>query len=100
MSAKELFTKERMVYGIIIALIPVIGGYFTARVGASTETAEQLDDFRLEMTREVGDMKGDVQTLKALNPVLEKRLDSMDRKLESMDGSLQSLTSKLLNENK
>lgn len=89
MSLANIFTKERVVYGIIISLIGLFGTMYTARTQASSATEEVLNNFRLETTKEIGAVKGDVQTLQSINKGIEKRL-------EGIESSLNTITSVLL----
>lgn len=86
----KIFTRERAIYGIILALITVVGSIYTAKLQASDQTTEALSAFKVETAKELGVIKGDVQTAKAINM-------EVSRRLENIEGSLQTLSSYILN---
>lgn len=86
METDKIFTKERVIYGILLSIIGMFGTYITAIVSSS----KPLDAFRVEVTKEIGSIKAEVQTNKAVN---EQQYKEINRRLESIDGSLNTLTS-------
>lgn len=45
---------KALMAGIVLACIPVVGGYFTAKAGASSEVEGQLSEFRVEVAKDRG----------------------------------------------
>lgn len=87
---KPIFTRDRMIYGIIVSLIGLAGTYITSKNTASSAAQESLTNFKIQTVADIAKVSGDVETIKAVNTQINKRL-------EDMQGSLQTITSVLLN---
>lgn len=83
--------------GIAVATITVVGSYFVADRTASSHTDQQLTEFKIETTKNVSDVQGDVNALKATAVEMNKHLDRIDKSVGDVAGSVQSLSSYLLN---
>lgn len=87
---KPVFTKERMIYGIVLGLIGLAGTYITSKNTAASAAEDSLINFKIQTVTNIAKVSGDVETIKAVNTQINKRL-------EDMQGSLQTITSVLLN---
>lgn len=85
----KIFTATRIIFGAIITLLVSILGYFGTKVTASSTVNKELYDFKLETVKEIGEVKGNVQTLQSVNT-------DINRRLEGIEGNLQTLTSYIL----
>lgn len=95
--------------GIIIAVITVAGSYFVADKTASSKTDDTLNDFKLQTTKDVtvvqgqvdtlkATVAGDVNTMNALTSQINEHLNRIDKNVDTLTGSVQSLTSRVLND--
>jgi hypothetical protein len=78
----NLFTKERVILGIISALIGYAGIVYTARSEAASKTQEDLDAFKSATIADIGEIKGTVneirnriEDIKGINQSMESRLN-------------------------
>lgn len=86
---KKLFTKERVILGIILtgvfsvitAVITQFGAIYTARAEAQTKVQEELDTFKLQTIGDIGKINGS--------------LEQMNNRLEDVKGITQNMESRL-----
>jgi hypothetical protein len=79
----NIFTKERVVFGIVMSLIGLAGTVYTARSEASGKVQEDLNAFKVQTIGEIGELNG--------------KMDGMNRQLEFIQGLSQSIDSRLDN---
>jgi hypothetical protein len=78
----KIFTKERVIFGILMSLIGLAGTIYTARSQAATKTQEDLDAFKSATIADIGEIKGTVnemrnrlEDIKGINQNMESRLN-------------------------
>ncbi len=78
----KIFTKERIIYALIISIFGFLGTYYTARSQAASRTQEDLNKFKQTTVSDIGEIKGvvtqmskNVEFIQGLTQTMQSRLD-------------------------
>ena len=84
----KIFTKERVVFGIIISLIGLSGTIYTARSQAASKTQEDLDAFKVSTIKDIIELNKTVSKL-------DGTVTQMNSRVEDVKGITQDMQSRL-----
>lgn len=79
----KIFTRERVIYGIVISLIGLFGTVYTARSQAASKTQEDLNNFKQTTIEQLGDVRGDIKALKVTSEMTQGLVQTMSSRLNT-----------------